>query len=52
MIDSKMEPYYDIIINIFIGIVIIIFLHTLFNLPRIIIVYDSKKQKHNICQKI
>lgn len=46
MIDKKMEPYYDIMISIFIGIILILFLHNMYESPRIIIIEkDSDKFK-------
>ncbi len=44
MIDQKMEPYYDILISIFMGICLIIALHSMYDSPRIIVISsDSDK---------
>ena len=51
MIDQHMEPYYDIIINIFIGIIIVIFFHKLYNSPRMVFINDSNKHHNNVCNK-
>lgn len=38
MIDKNLEPYYDILFSVFIGVVIILLLHNLYDSPRIVVV--------------
>ena len=42
MIDKNMEPYYDIILSIFIGIIFILVLNSLYDMPRIIVINQTK----------
>ncbi len=46
MIDKKMEPYYDAILSIFIGMMCILLLHRLYDIPRIIVVNEKEKNKN------
>lgn len=49
MIDKKLEPYYDIMLNIFLGIIIILLLYNLYDSPRsVIIVSDDKEMFDNV----
>lgn len=36
MIDKKMEPYYDIMMSIFLGFIIVYLINKLYNCPRIV----------------
>lgn len=38
MIDPQLEPYYDIMIAIFFGIIVVVSLVSLFDFPRTIVV--------------
>lgn len=40
MIDKRLEPYYDIIFSIFIGIILIIVLYSFYECPRTITIVD------------
>ena len=42
MIDKTMEPYYDILINIFMGIIIVLILNSLYDQPRTILVKKNE----------
>lgn len=41
MIDKNMEPYYNIILSIFLGILSICVLNSLFDKPRTIVMYKQ-----------
>ena len=41
MIDQELKPYYDILLSIFLGIMIVLFLHNSYDYPRIIIIDDN-----------
>jgi hypothetical protein len=45
MIDKVLEPYYDIILSIFFGIMIILILHNMYDSPRIIIIDQTSKSE-------
>ena len=48
MIDKRIEPYYDIMISIFLGVVLVLTINTLYESPRTIIVFsDVNKYLHN-----
>ena len=53
MIDKNMEPYYDAILSIFLGIICILSSHNLYNSPRIIVIPQienySNLKKHQCC---
>lgn len=51
MIDKKMEPMYDTMISIFLGIVIIIMCHIMFNRPRIIYIKTTIPNSEKIVNK-
>jgi hypothetical protein len=44
MIDKKFEPYYDILLSVFLGVIIIIILHNMYESPRIIVIEDDNKE--------
>lgn len=49
MIDKKLEPYYDILFNLFLGIVIILLIYNFYESPRtLIFVSDNKELFNNI----
>lgn len=48
MIDKKLEPYYDIMLSIFVGIFIILFLNSFYESPRTITIYDNNEEFNNI----
>lgn len=51
MIDKKLEPYYDILFSLFLGIIIILFLYSFYDSPRtLIFVSDDKELFNNIKQ--
>jgi hypothetical protein len=55
MIDKICEPYYDIMISIFFGVMIIIIINQLYDQPRTVEIYrDDQKNLHNekTCWKI
>jgi hypothetical protein len=45
MIDKKLEPYYDILFSIFIGIIIILLIHNIYDSPRSVIIAANDKEK-------
>ena len=47
MIDKKLEPYYDILFNIFLGIVIILLLNSLYDSPRSVVTISNDKEGFN-----
>jgi len=49
MIDKTMEPYYDIILSIFIGMICVLILHYLYDMPRIIVVKDENRIQKRCC---
>lgn len=51
MIDKNMEPYYDAILSIFVGVISILLLHRMYNMPRIIVIesLDKNRIKSNCC---
>jgi hypothetical protein len=53
MIDKIFEPYYDILLSIFLGIFIILSMHNLYDIPRIVIKTDTNIdiKKNKICCK-
>jgi len=38
MIDKKLESYYNVLLSIFFGIILIFFLHNLYEMPRSIVI--------------
>lgn len=46
-----MEPYYDILISIFIGVCLVIALHSMYDSPRIIVTegYQEKFKNTHMC---
>lgn len=42
MIDKKMEPYYDIMMSIFLGFIVVYLINKLYNCPIIITYVDDK----------
>lgn len=42
MIDKKMEPYYDIMISIFLGFIAVYLINKLYSCPRVITYTDDK----------
>lgn len=46
MIDKNMEPYYDAMLSIFIGVICILLLHRLYDIPRIIVVDQMENNKN------
>lgn len=47
MIDQKMEPYYDILISIFLGICLIIAIHSMYDSPRVLVIEDDSEKFKN-----
>lgn len=47
MIDKKLEPYYDILFSIFLGVVIILLLHNIYDSPRSVVVISNDKEMFN-----
>ena len=45
MIDKKLEPYYDIILSIFIGVLIVVLIYFVYNQPRIV-TFDASPSEH------
>lgn len=41
MIDKNLEPYYDIIFSIFLGVVLILSLYAIYDCPRIVIIEEQ-----------
>ena len=41
MIDQELKPYYDILLSIFLGIIIVLLLHYSYDYPRTIIIDDN-----------
>lgn len=52
MIDKKLEPYYDKLLSIFIGVVIVLIIHNLYDSPRNIIVISDKQYMKQKCDKL
>jgi p-aminobenzoyl-glutamate transporter AbgT len=50
MIDKKMEPYYDILLSIFVAMMIILFLHNMYESPRILIIEQESENFKNTHQ--
>lgn len=44
MIDKKLEPTYDILLSIFLGIVIIFLLYNMYDSPRSVVVVSNDKE--------
>lgn len=42
MIDKNLEPYYDILFSVFMGIVIILILNSLYDAPRTVTLENSE----------
>jgi hypothetical protein len=47
MIDKIMEPYYDVLLSIFLGIFLIIMLNYMYDSPRIIIIEQQSENFDN-----
>ncbi len=45
MIDKRFEPYYDIILSIFIGMITVILIYYVYNQPRII-TFEASPSEH------
>lgn len=52
MIDKQLEPYYDIMFSIFCGIIFIMLIHNIYNLPRTIVVINDKEYFTKSCGNI
>lgn len=52
MIDKKMEPYYNILISIFLGVVLIIAIHCMYDSPRTIVVVSDHENFENLNNNI
>lgn len=53
MIDKNMEPYYDILLSIFMGIFLILLFHNIYDCPRTIIFNSNiPLQTKTSCSKI
>lgn len=52
MIDKDLEPYYDRLLSIFIGIVLVIIIHYFYDTPRTIVITSTEKYKNNKCDII
>ena len=48
MIDKIMEPYYDILISIFLGMFLIIMINYMYDSPRIIIIEEQTENFKNL----
>ena len=47
MINKNIEPYYDLMLNIFLGIIVILIIYSLYDSPRIVVVEESKESKES-----
>ena len=45
MIDKNIEPYYDIMLNIFLGFFLVVVIYMFYDLPRTVVVYSDRKKK-------
>ena len=45
MIDKNLEKYYDKLLSIFIGVVIVLVIHNLYDYPRTIVIKSTEKYK-------
>jgi hypothetical protein len=45
MINKNLEVYYDRILSVFIGIVLVLIIHNLYNSPRTIVINSTEKYK-------
>ena len=52
MIDKKLEPYYDRLLSIFVGIVSVLVIHILYYSPRTIVVKTKNKYNNKQCNGI
>ena len=52
MINKNLEPYYDKLLSVFIGIVLVIVIHNLYDSPRTIVLTSTEKYKNKKCNKI
>lgn len=51
MIDKKLEPYYDALFSIFLGVIIVLFLHNMYDSPRSIVL-DSTEAFKSGCSNL
>ncbi len=52
MIDKRLEPYYDIMISIFLGVILILSINMLYDSPRTFVIYsvvNDNEYKQNMC---
>ena len=45
MIDKNIEPYYDIMLNIFLGFFLVVIIYLFYDLPRTVVVYSNSNKK-------
>lgn len=43
MIDKNLEPYYDILISIFLGVMVMLIMYNMYECPRIVIIEEKEK---------
>ena len=47
MIDKRIEPYYDMMISIFLGVILVLAINMLYDSPRSVVVFsDTKHEIH------
>lgn len=49
MIDKNLEPYYDKLLSIFIGVVLVLIIHNLYDVPRTIVINSTDKYDKTQC---
>ncbi len=51
MIDKRLEPYYDIMISIFLGVILVLSINMLYDSPRSFVIYSdvNDHNKYNKC---
>lgn len=47
MINKNIEPYYDAMLNLFLGAIVILIFYALFDSPRIVVIENTSKNKNN-----
>jgi polyribonucleotide nucleotidyltransferase len=53
MIDQNIKPYYDKMFSVFIGIVLVLIIHNLYDSPRtVILISDTYKKNRSKCNGI
>lgn len=53
MIDQYIKPYYDKMFSVFIGVVLVLIIHNLYDSPRtVILISDTYKKNRSKCNGI